>query len=241
MSNILVKVDKISKTYGSHKIFENLSFKINKGETFAIIGYSGCGKTTLLRILGGFERADKGNVSIEEQKVTRPSRAAIMVFQDFFQLFPWRTLIDNVVWPMMATGITDQKKEAVEIAEKYLTDMKIDSSDYEKYPIQCSGGMKQRVVLARTLSLKPKVLLMDEPFGALDYLTRQKIQNITKEVSDRYNLTVVLVTHSISEALKMADKILVFHDSNEMDIIQNNDDAEIIIESLLKIENVRLD
>ncbi len=238
MSNTLLKADSLSKTYGNQIIFHNLNFSVNRGETFAIIGQSGCGKTTLLRILGGFESADGGNVSIEDQIIERPSKTAIMVFQDFAQLFPWRTLIDNVVWPMLATGTVDSKAEAIEIAEKYLTDMKINPEDYKKYPVQCSGGMKQRVVLARALSLKPKVLLMDEPFGALDYLTREKIQKITREVACKYNLTVILVTHSINEALNMANRILILGHGNEINIIPNADGAEKCVKTLLNLDTV---
>lgn len=236
MSDILLKADKISKKYGEQVIFSNLSFTVNSGETFAIIGYSGCGKTTLLRIVGGFEQPDCGSISIKGKKISCPSKDALMVFQDFSQLFPWRTLIDNIVWAMMATGIEENKTEALKIAKTYLTDMKIGSADHRKYPFQCSGGMKQRAALARALSLRPKVLLMDEPFASLDYLTRRRMQNITKEAVDRYKLTVVWVTHSISEVLYMADKILVFDGEGKISIIENNSDAERNIGNLLKID-----
>ncbi|MDR2523984.1 MAG: ABC transporter ATP-binding protein [Candidatus Nomurabacteria bacterium] len=237
MNKPIVYVESVSKSFGEQVIFRNLSFSIKQGETLAVIGHSGCGKSTLLRVIGGFEKADSGEVSVNGKIVHQPARTSIMIFQDFTQLFPWRTAISNIVWSMLAVKIVDSKSKATRIAEQYLSDMEFLPSNYNKFPIQLSGGMKQRVSVARALALKPKLLLMDEPFGALDNLTRQKMQIVTSDVCKKHNITTILVTHSVSEAIRMADNILVFCRDGKIEIIKNDKYADAKIEKLLNIRH----
>ena len=121
MANVIMKVRDLSKSFGKRKIFSDLNFEVKEGEKLAIIGYSGCGKTTLLRILGGFEKADTGKVVIAKKRIKKPTKKAIMVFQDFSQLLPWRTVLDNVVWPMMITGVERDKQKAIKMLTNWLT------------------------------------------------------------------------------------------------------------------------
>lgn len=235
MGNNLICIDKISKKFNKKFLFKDLSFNIKVGETIAVIGYSGCGKTTLLRIIGGFETASFGSVSIEGKNVLSPSRESIMVGQDHNQLFPWKTAMQNVFWSMIATGECISRKEAMDLAKKYLADLGISSADYNKYPVQLSGGMKQRVTIARALALKPKLLLLDEPFGSLDDLTRQKAQGVVKTVCKRHKVSTVLVTHNISEAIKMANQVLVFTHDGKIELINNNSNAEKRLKKLLNV------
>jgi len=236
MGKTLIKVQKLTKSYDGKAIFKNLHFTIKQGEVLAVIGYSGCGKSTLLRILGGFEKPDTGEVLLDSVRVVRPSKDKIMIFQDFAQLLPWRTVLDNVVWPMLVTGAVATRTEAMEITKKCLADMELSESNFQKFPSQLSGGMKQRVAVARALALKPKVLLMDEPFGALDILTRKKMQIITREVCEKHHVATVLVTHSVAESVIMSDKILVFCPNGKTKIIKNDAQADPIIEELLNVK-----
>lgn len=235
MANIIMKVRDLSKSFGKRKIFSDLNFEVKEGEKLAIIGYSGCGKTTLLRILGGFEKADSGKVIIAKKRIKKPTKKAIMVFQDFSQLLPWRTVLDNVVWPMMIAGVEKDKQKAIKIAKKYLSEMGLNETTFEMYPVQLSGGMKQRVAMARALALRPKMLLMDEPFGALDNLTRRKMQEITRAACEKHNISAVLVTHSVKEAVMMCDRILVFRSKGKYKIIDSDEKAKQRIRKMLKI------
>lgn len=235
MTNTLVNVENVSKSYGDQTVFKNLSFAVNRGETLAVIGHSGCGKSTLLRVLCGFEKTDSGKVIIDDKVVSAPTRTSIMIFQDYTQLYPWRTAIDNIIWPMLATGAVNTEAEANVIAKQYLSEMELSSSNYSKYPAQLSGGMKQRVSVARALALMPKLLLMDEPFGALDSLTRQRMQVVTRNACKKHNATAILVTHSINEAIRMANNILVFCYDGKIEIMENNKYVDVKIERLLNI------
>lgn len=235
MTKSVLKARNLSKSFGDREIFKDLNFEIKEGEKLGIIGYSGCGKTTLLRILGGFEKADSGKVVISERRIKKPTRKAIMVFQDFSQLLPWRTVLSNVVWPMLAAGIESDEKRAEKIAKKYLKEMGLSDAAISMYPVQLSGGMKQRVAVARALALCPKVLLMDEPFAALDNLTRRKMQEITRAACEKHNISAVLVTHSVKEAVLMCDRILVFCSKDKYVIIKSDENAKRKIRELLKI------
>ncbi len=235
MTNKILKVTELSKKFGDQEIFKDVKFSVKEGEKLGIIGYSGCGKTTLLRILGGFEKADAGKVIIANKRVKKPTRKAIMVFQDFSQLLPWRTVLDNVVWPMLTTGVEKEKEHATRIAKDYLKEMGLDESSFDKYPVQLSGGMKQRVAVARALALRPKILLMDEPFAALDNLTRKKMQDITRNACEKHKISAVLVTHSVKEAVVMCDRILIFCPNKKYKIIKSDERAKQRIRELLKI------
>jgi len=235
MAKYALRVSELSKSFGEQEIFSGLSFGLKEGEKLGVIGYSGCGKTTLLRTIGGFQPADSGKVVIAKRRVRKPTRQAVMIFQDFSQLLPWRTILGNVVWPMITAGVTRDQAKATQIAQKYLKEMGLDESVFGKYPVQLSGGMKQRVAVARALALRPKILLMDEPFGALDNLTRRRMQEITRDVCGKHKISMVLVTHSIKEAVLMCDRILVFCPNNRYKIVKGGMEAKRAIRELLKI------
>ena len=201
VKNLSVSFQKAGETFS---VLEELSLSIPTGEFFVLLGESGCGKTTLLRSLGGFLKPDSGTIKIDEQIVTAPSKERMMVFQGFDQLFPWFTLEENIVYALKKCGIS--KKEAISTAKEYLSMTGLSGFEHQ-YPAALSGGMKQRGALARALALKPSILLMDEPFSSLDYLTRQNIQKLVKELTKKIGCTVFLVTHDIEEALILGDRI----------------------------------
>ena len=191
------------------------------GDSVGIIGYSGCGKTTLLRIICGFERCDSGVVYFEGKEKIMPSKKMLMLFQGFDQLFPWKTVLQNVMHPIIATGFIKDKKVAKEHALKYISDVEL--LGYEGlYPYQLSGGMKQRVAVARALALQPCALLLDEPFASLDNITRRSLQNLTCNVCDKHNITTVFVTHSVEEAVRMATRIVVMNRNGNIEDIFDN-------------------
>ena len=222
MSKSRVKLSNLSKSYGEHILFQNLNLSIQDNESLSIIGRSGCGKTSLIRIIGGFEYADSGQVLINSTSVKKPSRNAIMVFQDFSQLLPWRSVLGNVAWPLIATKQASNKREALDIATKLLEEVEITGGSLKKYPFQISGGMKQRVAIARSLALQPSVLLLDEPFASVDYLTREKLQRLVIDICERHAITTILVTHNIEEAVTMSTHTLVFKPDETIEIVKNN-------------------
>ena len=189
------------KTQALHDV--NLSVK--KGEFVCLIGASGCGKSTLLRILAGFEAATSGTVEMYGAPITGPGPERGMVFQDF-GLFPWLSVKENIAFGPHQRGLP--KADLAELAGHYMHMVGLDKfADY--YPGQLSGGMKQRVAIARVLANECEVLLMDEPFGALDALTREKLQQDLLEIWERTRLTVIFVTHAVEEAVLLSDRVVV--------------------------------
>ena len=182
-----------------------VDLQIKQGEFVTILGPSGCGKTTLLHMLGGFETPTLGTVEIHGQPITRPSRKLGMVFQEA-TLFPWKTVLQNIAWPIEQQGAG--KREALDRATEYLD--KVGLQRFGKaYPIELSGGMRQRAALARTLAMQPEVLLMDEPFGALDAQTREEMQEELTRMWQTSGLTVVFITHDILESIFLGDRVVV--------------------------------
>lgn len=202
----------LCRSYGENEekqvVLDHLSLKIQDRDFFVIVGQSGCGKSTLLRLIGGFDRPDGGNVLLDGKEVLGPSKDIMMVFQSFDQLFPWYTLLDNLTFAMRKAGgsmTPDQRKKR---AMSYLTMAGL--AGYENYyPHQLSGGMKQRGALARALCLKPKVLLMDEPFSSLDLPTRKGLYPVVADMARQTGCTVLLVTHDIREAAVLGSSIAV--------------------------------
>ncbi|MGI6130221.1 MAG: ABC transporter ATP-binding protein [bacterium] len=202
-------VSKIFQT-GSKKVtaLANVDFCVKKGEFWTIIGPSGSGKTTLLRCLAGFESLTQGEIFVAGKKITAPGRDRMMVFQDLAQLFPWQSVIGNVLLALKLAGRGQNASERQELARYYL-DL-VGLAEYAHfYPHQLSGGMKQRVAITRALGVKPEVLLMDEPFGSLDAITRTGLQNELLRIWQETGVTIVFVTHNIEEALLLADNIMV--------------------------------
>jgi NitT/TauT family transport system ATP-binding protein len=185
---------------------EDISFDLRPGTLVSLLGPSGCGKTTFLRIVGGLIRATGGTVEINRSAVTEPHADFGMAFQQP-NLMPWRTVLKNVLFPMELRG---QTGAAVRTRAGELLSL-VGLQGFENaYPSQLSGGMQQRVALCRALVHEPKLLLMDEPFGALDELTRMEMQDLLLDIRAKTNATIMFVTHSISEAVYLSDTIVVF-------------------------------
>lgn len=250
MNNIstpIISIQNVCKTFNhlsskKLEVLNGVNLDIYRGDSVGIIGYSGCGKTTLLRIICGFEKCDSGTVYFEGKPKFSPNKKMLMLFQGFDQLFPWKTVLQNVMHPLLATGFIKDKKSAKQHALKYLQDVEL--SGFENlYPHELSGGMKQRVAVARALALQPCALLLDEPFASLDNITRRSLQNLTCDVCDKHNITTVFVTHSVEEAVRMATKIVVMNRRGNIEHIfenayrQQNDCDE---KSLLVIEITKL-
>lgn len=185
---------------------DNFSLTIEEGEFVSIVGPSGCGKSTFLHMVGGFEPIAEGSISVAGRPVSAPGPDRGMLFQDY-ALFPWRTVLGNVGWSLEVAGMGKQERE--ERAEHYL-DMVGLSSFRDAYPSELSGGMQQRIALARVLAFEPAMLLMDEPFGALDAQTREIMQEELTTIWQRHKRTVLFVTHDIEEAVYLSDRVIVF-------------------------------
>lgn len=209
----VVSVQNISKSFkqndgGMLEVLRDVSFDIQQNEIVAVIGHSGCGKTTLLRIVCSFENSDNGFVLVDGVKHVKPNKEVLMLFQEFNQLLPWKTVLGNVIHPLIATKTITDRKDARKHALKRIADVGLNGFE-RSYPHQLSGGMKQRTAVARALALQPRVLLMDEPFASLDNITRGTLQVLTRRVCEKYGISALLVTHSVEEAVVMADKIIV--------------------------------
>ena len=185
---------------------EDLSFEVAAGSLVTLLGPSGCGKTTFLRIVGGLIAATSGTVQVNGRDVTEPHADFGVVFQQP-NLMPWRTVLNNVLFPMEILGLRDA--QAVTRVRELLALVGLESFE-QAYPAELSGGMQQRVALCRALIHKPKLLLMDEPFGALDELTRMEMQDLLLDIRAKTGATVMFVTHSISEAVYISDVVVVF-------------------------------
>jgi NitT/TauT family transport system ATP-binding protein len=184
----------------------DVSFDIHAGEKIMLLGPSGCGKSTLLKAVAGFLDLIEGDITVAGRESLKPGPDRAVVFQEFDQLFPWFTVKNNIVYPQRQIGRS--KDEAVRRADEYLELMNLVPAA-ERYPHQLSGGMKQRVAIARAMALDPLILLMDEPFGALDAQTRARLQKELNEVAEKTKVTILFVTHSIQEAVYIGDRVVV--------------------------------
>ncbi|HXM56573.1 MAG TPA: ABC transporter ATP-binding protein [Candidatus Dormibacteraeota bacterium] len=192
----------VCHSFGSRPVLERVTFAVAQHELLCVVGPSGCGKTTLLRIMAGLLRATSGEVRVGGQAVTRPSAHTAMVFQHF-GLFPWKSVRANIAY-----GLANRGRRDPERVEALLRTMGLaDAAD--RYPRQLSGGMRQRVGLARALAVEPEVLLMDEPFGSLDAITREQLQDELLRIWERDPaVTGVFITHDIDEAILLGDRVL---------------------------------
>jgi NitT/TauT family transport system ATP-binding protein len=184
---------------------DNVSFKVRSGEFLSVIGPSGCGKSTLFNVIGGLLAQHQGVVSVGGETISGPHKSIGMVFQEE-STFPWRTLIDNVSFPLELVGMPKVKR--AERARHFIKMVGLDGFE-NRYPGELSGGMRQRVSLARTLASEPKILLMDEPFAALDEQTRLLLGDKVLQIQQELKQTTLLITHNITEAVQMSDRILV--------------------------------
>ena len=186
---------------------QDVSFGVEAAEFLCVVGQSGCGKTTMLNIVAGFLKPTEGEILISGKTVTGKGLDRGIVFQDFAQLFPWRTAQRNIEFGLEMKGIA--KEERAEIALRFLRLVNLEKFA-RSYPHELSGGMQQRVAIARALAYNPAVLLMDEPFAALDALTREEMQRFLVDVWRETKKTVVYVTHNVAEAVYLADRVIVF-------------------------------
>lgn len=203
-----IQIKKLEKTFSKDNTvtaLKNVNFEVKEGEFAVILGPSGCGKSTLLYLIAGFEKPTNGTITLDDKIITKPDSDRGFVFQDF-ALYPWRTVLKNVTFGLEMKKI--QKEKAEKEAKKYINMVGLDGFEHA-YPHTLSGGMKQRVGIARALVYHPEVLLMDEPFGALDAQTRKHMQMELEKIWEQTKKTVVFVTHSVIEAVYLADKVFV--------------------------------
>lgn len=209
----LIRVKKVSKVFedtagdtgGAVEAIEMADFQVRRGEFVSLLGPSGCGKSTLLDIVGGLERATSGEVVIEGEQVAKPHPKVAMVFQ-LMSVFPWRTALQNVEFGLELKSVdsTLKRQKALDVVQL------VGLGGFEdKYPSQLSGGMNQRLAIARALALDPDILLMDEPFGALDEQTRFLMGLELLRIWEKTKKTILFVTHSIAEAIQLSDRVLV--------------------------------
>jgi NitT/TauT family transport system ATP-binding protein len=184
---------------------DHMSFTVDQSEFVSIIGPSGCGKSTLFNIVGGLVGGYEGNVMVAGERVSGPHPAIGMVFQEE-STFPWRTVLDNVAFPLEIQGVP--KAERFERARHFIAMVGLNGFE-RRYPAELSGGMRQRVSIARTLAFQPKILLMDEPFGALDEQTRLLLGDKVLQIQQELKQTTLLITHSITEAVQLSDRVVV--------------------------------
>ncbi|WP_095158992.1 ABC transporter ATP-binding protein [Pseudomonas sp. Irchel 3E13] len=207
----LLQVDSLSLEYRTAqrvvRATHQVSFDVDKGDRFVLLGPSGCGKSTLLKAVAGFIEPSEGSIRLQGQAVHGPGPDRIVVFQEFDQLPPWKTVKQNVMFPLLVSG-TLKRAEAEARALHYLEKVGL-AAFADAYPHTLSGGMKARVSIARALAMQPKILLMDEPFAALDALTRRKMQEELLALWEEVRFTLLFVTHSIEEALVVGNRILL--------------------------------
>jgi NitT/TauT family transport system ATP-binding protein len=219
------------KRYGALQVFRDVEFAVGEREVLAIIGPSGCGKTTLLRCIDGLIPLSAGEIMVEGERVTAPREGVAMVFQHF-GLFPWKTVFQNVAYGLKLAGAT--RAQTAEKVPRFIE--LVGLTGFESYyPYQISGGMQQRCGLARALSVEPRVLLMDEPFGAVDAQTREILQFELLRIWETRPTTMVFVTHSIDEAVLMGDRVVVLkgrpssvHEIVKVDLPRPRDRATLI-------------
>ena len=207
----LLAVDNVTLQYKTEQHLVTatyrVGFEVYEGERFVLLGPSGCGKSTLLKAVAGFMPPVEGEIRLNGKQIKQPGSDRMMVFQEFDQLLPWKTVLGNVLFPQLVNRRMP-KDQATEHARAMLA--KVNLTRFENvYPHMLSGGMKQRVAIARALAMEPAVLLMDEPFAALDALTRRNMQEELKALWDDVGFTVLFVTHSIEEAILVGSRILV--------------------------------
>lgn len=233
LSTNSIEVRNVFIDYGVSHAVDNVSFDVANGERFVLMGRSGCGKSTLLKAIGGFVPIESGSINVNGHSVSKPSPSRVMVWQDLAQLLPWKNAESNVAWPLILANVP--KKEAYERARNWLNRVGL-SDAAKKYPHELSGGMLQRVALARAFALNPEVLLMDEPFSALDALSREKLQDEVIALQEQEGTTVVFVSHDCAEGARVGNRILVLspHPGHVKTIIVANAESPADLEEHLR-------
>jgi bicarbonate transport system ATP-binding protein len=210
-SSSYLVIENVSKIYptptGAAVILQGVNLTIEEGEFICLIGHSGCGKTTLLNMVGGFSSPTDGQVRLKSKPITQPGSDRMMVFQGY-ALLPWLTVFENVYMAVDAVFPKKAKLDKERIVKDHLALVGLLEAS-EKKPPQISGGMKQRVAIARALAIRPEVLILDEPFGALDAITKEELQEELLKIWEDHRCTVLMITHDIDEALFLADKLVM--------------------------------
>ncbi len=216
-------IDHVSKIFplaagGRYIALHDVSLQIHQGEFVSLIGHSGCGKSTLLNMVAGLDLPTEGRVTLEEQEIRRPGPDRMVVFQNY-SLLPWKTVRQNITLAIDSALKHLPRGERRSIAEHHIDLVSLRAAA-DKYPAQLSGGMKQRVAIARALALRPKVLLLDEPFGALDALTRGNLQEQLMQICQENHVTCLMVTHDVDEALLLSDRVVMLTNGPSAEIGQ---------------------
>ncbi len=201
----MIRINNVTKRFGDLTVLQDIDIHVEKGEFLVLLGASGCGKSTLINMIAGFEQPTTGNVVVNGREVTDVDPQSGMVFQQY-ALFPWMTVLENVAFGLKLRGMA--KKQRHEVAMKYVEMVGL-KGFVDAYPKALSGGMRQRVSIARVLANDPDVILLDEPFAALDAMTRQVLQEQLVDIYEKSDKTVVFITHSIDEALLLATRIVI--------------------------------
>ena len=204
-------INNVSKVYdtpkGAYTVLDGVNLTVDEGEFVCVIGHSGCGKSTLLDMVSGFRQPSSGEVKLKGQVIERPGPDRMVVFQNYC-LLPWKTVFENVYLAVKAVHPTKSKAEKTEMVHKHLAMVGLEEAA-DKKPGQISGGMKQRVAIARALSTYPEVLILDEPFGALDAITKEELQEELLQIWTDHRVTIMMITHDIDEALFLADRVVM--------------------------------
>lgn len=223
---VILKVDNVSKSFKSKssniEVLKDISFEIEKEEFVTLLGPSGCGKTTLLTIIGGFQHSTSGNIYLENKVIKEPSCERGYVFQNY-ALFPWMNVANNILYSLKFKKMTKEDKQN---RLKELLNMSHLNGHEHKYPISLSGGMQQRVAVVRALASNPKILLLDEPLGAIDLQLREHMQNELLNLVKNSGSTVLMVTHDVSEAVYLSDRVIVMSSNKGAIITDINIDLE---------------
>ncbi len=219
-SDPFLVIDNVSKVYptpnGPFTVVKDINLTVHEGEFICVIGHSGCGKTTLLNMVAGFNKPTEGEVRLNGQRITRPGPDRMVVFQNY-SLLPWKTAFENVYLAVKAVYPDKSHKDRTEIVKEYLAMVGLEEAANKK-PKQLSGGMKQRVSIARALAICPQMLILDEPFGALDAITKEELQEELLEIWRNHKVTVMMITHDIDEALFLADRLVMMTNGPEANI-----------------------
>ncbi|MFM7600980.1 MAG: nitrate ABC transporter ATP-binding protein [Pseudanabaena sp.] len=206
-----LRIENVSKIYptpkGEYVVLQDVNLHIQEGEFICLIGHSGCGKSTLLNMVGGFSKPSIGEVTVNGKLITKPGPDRMVVFQGY-ALLPWLTVYENVMLAVDSVHSNLSKSEKNDIVRHHLAMVGL-SEAAEKKPTQISGGMKQRVSIARALSIRPELLILDEPFGALDAITKEELQEELLQIWTEHRCTVLMITHDIDEALFLADRLVM--------------------------------
>ncbi|RZI99212.1 MAG: ABC transporter ATP-binding protein [Rubrivivax sp.] len=224
MSTELVQVQGLAKRYGDATVFDNVNFTLTEGEFVCIIGHSGCGKTTILNVLAGLEQASSGHVFMAKREVVGPGLERGVVFQGH-ALMPWLTVRQNIAFAVRSKWPDWSRTEVDAQVQRYVALVGLTPA-LDKKPSQLSGGMKQRVGIARAFAIEPRMLLLDEPFGALDALTRGTIQEELLKICAATRQTVFMITHDVDEAILLADRILLMANGPQARV------AEIVVNTM---------